>query len=269
MGDVQATGQAFRAAVERWDIAAVRELLARWTSSFTAPSRSIRLSGARPSGRCSKSSARRSENFRYVDELSGPNTHELDLPRLDRRPRARRPRPPAPRRGRPDRGLHSHDPCRCPVSVPFAQQMGEKVQAAGIGNDDAPERARRCAARCSVSGRTSATAARTCRPPSMRWPRRASRLSPLLERLRHRPRRRGARPAELPECLPARRDDARAARAARRRQAARARARTHRAGGPPRPAADRHRHPAARRARAAARADERCRTSRYSAAASS
>ncbi len=57
-----------------------------------------------------------------------------------------------------------------------------------------------------------------------------------LEHLRHRPGRRDPRPAELPERVPSDRDGARAARAARALQGARARARPRRRRSPSRPA---------------------------------
>jgi len=131
MTDAQATGQAFRNAIEGWDIAAARELLAP-DIVFHSPVTFHPFVGRDTVGSLLEIVGKTFENFRYVDELSGEGTHELvfraevggrelegiDLLRIG------------------DDGLIADFTVMIrPLSglAPFAQRMGEQVQAAGIG----------------------------------------------------------------------------------------------------------------------------------------
>lgn len=126
----RATGDAFRSAVEQWDIAAVRELLAP-DIVFHSPVTFHPFIGRDTVGDLLEIVGRTFENFRYVGELSGPGTHELvfqaevggrelegiDLLRVD------------------DAGLITDFTVMIrPLSglVPFAQRMGEQVKLADV-----------------------------------------------------------------------------------------------------------------------------------------
>ena len=123
---------------------------------------------------------------------------------------------------------------------------GDRARAPGARRENGTARAR-------LQRRRAPRPPAGCGPGAAR--RRRGGAGELLH-LRHRPGGRGARPAQLPERLPAGQHRARAAGAARRRQGARARARAQRPWAPPRPTDDRHRHPAAGRAGAAPRAHD-------------
>jgi hypothetical protein len=130
MDQARTTGEAFRAAVESWDIAAATELLAA-DIVFHSPVTFHPFVGRETVGALLEIVGRTFENFRYVDELSGPGTHQLvfraevggrelegiDLLRVDAE------------------GLIADFTVMIrPLSglVPFAQRMGEQVQAAGL-----------------------------------------------------------------------------------------------------------------------------------------
>jgi hypothetical protein len=124
MADAKATGQAFRAAVESWDIDAARELLAP-DIVFHSPVTFHPFVGRETVGDLLAIVAKTFENFRYIDELAGEGTHELVF-----------------RAEVGGRELEGIDLLRIadftvmirPLSglVPFAQRMGEQVQAAGL-----------------------------------------------------------------------------------------------------------------------------------------
>ena len=130
MADAKATGQAFRAAVESWDIDAARELLAP-DIVFHSPVTFHPFMGRETVGDLLAIVAKTFENFRYIDELAGEGTHELvfraevggrelegiDLLRIGE-----------------DGLIADFTVMIRPLSglVPFAQRMGEQVQAAGL-----------------------------------------------------------------------------------------------------------------------------------------
>jgi hypothetical protein len=130
MADAKATGQAFRAAVESWDIDAARELLAP-DIVFHSPVTFHPFVGRETVGDLLAIVAKTFENFRYIDELAGEGTHELvfraevggrelegiDLLRIGE-----------------DGLIADFTVMIRPLSglVPFAQRMGEQVQAAGL-----------------------------------------------------------------------------------------------------------------------------------------
>jgi len=130
MADAKATGQAFRAAVESWDIDAARELLAP-DIVFHSPVTFHPFVGRETVGDLLAIVAKTFENFRYIDALAGEGTHELvfraevggrelegiDLLRIGE-----------------DGLIADFTVMIRPLSglVPFAQRMGEQVQAAGL-----------------------------------------------------------------------------------------------------------------------------------------
>ena len=204
---------AFREAVERWDIDAVRELLAP-DIEFHSPATFHPFVGRETVGDLLEIVGQTFEDFRYTDELAGRGHARADIPGCDRRAGDRGHRPAADERGRPDRRLHGHAP---PDLRPAPVRAGDGREGRRRGPaDDARLTA---AAGVSQSARTAllglgsnvgdrrshlqaavdGAAARRRRGPGE------------LEHLRHRPRRGGARPAELPERV----------RAARRRRSSR------------------------------------------------
>jgi len=135
MASASETGKAFRAAVEVWDIDAVRELLAP-DIVFHSPVTFHPFVGRETVGDLLEIVGRTFENFRYVDELTGEGMHQLVF------------------RAEVDgRELEGIDLLRIaedgliadftvmirPLSglVPFAQKMGERAQAAGLATSRA------------------------------------------------------------------------------------------------------------------------------------
>jgi len=121
---------AFREAVERWDIDAVRELLAP-DVEFHSPATFHPFLGCKTVGDLLEIVSQTFEDFRYTDELEGDGTHALifraaiagreiegiDLLRMN------------------EDGLISDFTVMVrPISglLPFAQAVGEKVAAAGL-----------------------------------------------------------------------------------------------------------------------------------------
>jgi len=124
------SAQAFREAVEKWDMDAVRELLAE-EIEFHSPVTFHPFVGRETVGDLLEIVGKTFENFRYTDELHGDGAHILvfraeiggkELEGLD-----------LLRFG--DDGLIADFTVMIrPMSglVPFAQAMGEKVAAAGL-----------------------------------------------------------------------------------------------------------------------------------------
>ncbi len=124
------SAQAFRQAVESWDMDAVRELLAE-DIEFHSPVTFHPFVGRQTVGDLLEIVGKTFENFRYTDELQGDGTHilvfraeiggkeleGLDLLRFDE-----------------DGLIADFTVMIRPMSglVPFAQAMGEKVAAAGL-----------------------------------------------------------------------------------------------------------------------------------------
>ena len=130
MADAKATGQAFRAAVESWDIDAARELLAP-DIVFHSPVTFHPFVGRETVGDLLRIVSQTFEDFRYTDELEGDGVHALifraaiggreiegmDLLRINE-----------------DGLIDDFTVMLRPISglLPFAQRMGEQVQAAGL-----------------------------------------------------------------------------------------------------------------------------------------
>ena len=123
---------AFRAAVESEDIEAARALLAE-DIVFHSPATFHPFIGKDTVGRLLEIVSQTFEDFRYTDELQAPGGRaRADLPGGHRRARDRGARPAPPRT---TTGLIADFTVMLrPISglLPFAQAMGEKVQAAGL-----------------------------------------------------------------------------------------------------------------------------------------
>jgi hypothetical protein len=120
----------FREAVERWDIDAARELLAP-DIEFHSPATFHPFVGRETVGDLLRIVSQTFEDFRYTDELEGDGVHALifraaiggreiegmDLLRINE-----------------DGLIDDFTVMLRPISglLPFAQAMGEKVQAAGL-----------------------------------------------------------------------------------------------------------------------------------------